>query len=732
VSKRSCLALAALVLTLAAAPVLASFSGTDVFLPSTGRGEGVGSSQWYTTIWIYNPQASPVNVQLHFLLRDQVNPSPAGTYSVMIAAGETRRFVNAVENLFGLQGFGAIRVLSNDDVVVNSRIYSVPVGDTEADSTGQFFAAVPASFAIGAGQSTEILGVYQTDPMSNSDYRYNFGVVETTGGSATIRVTARNDYGVTVASRDYSLGAYEPIQKNVSNLGGTIDGENLRLTVEVLSGDGKVVAFGSSLANSIDDPSTFEMQFRSELLASSGSTGGVSAVIAGSGLTGGGAADTVTLNVGAGQGINVGLDAVSIADSGVTTPKIAAEAVTQWKLAPSSVIATKIAAEAVTQWKIAPGSVTKSKLATSGGTAGQVLTTDGANLLWQTPGAGGLSLPYSGSVSSSSAAAFEVENTANRWAGLFRINNTGATYPALVGSNNGDGVGVYGNHTMGGTGVYGYSGSGTGVVGGSSTSTAIRGQAGSSSGLVDQYSAGVWGDSYSGIGVIGTSSERPGVSGWSTNRYGVQALGQGTNGWNSSALAAFAISSNDRAGYFSGDVHINGTLSKAGGSFKIDHPLDPETMYLSHSFVESPDMMNVYNGNVTTGADGRAVITLPDYFSALNRDFRYQLTVIGQFAQAIVEQEIADNEFTIRTDKPEVKVSWQITGIRQDAWANANRIPVEEPKEGDERGLYLHPEAFQKPHELSVERVWHPELTRLIESADPGPQLPDPPLSETE
>jgi hypothetical protein len=145
-----------------------------------------------------------------------------------------------------------------------------------------------------------------------------------------------------------------------------------------------------------------------------------------------------------------------------------------------------------------------------------------------------------------------------------------------------------------------------------------------------------------------------------------------------------------------GNATITGNLSKGGGSFKIDHPLDPENKYLYHSFVESPDMMNIYNGNVTTDKRGLAIVTLPDYFEALNRDFRYQLTVIGQFAQAIVAREVKDKQFTIKTSTPNVKVSWQVTGIRQDAYANKHRIPVEEEKKGNERGTYLYPEAFDK------------------------------------
>jgi hypothetical protein len=147
----------------------------------------------------------------------------------------------------------------------------------------------------------------------------------------------------------------------------------------------------------------------------------------------------------------------------------------------------------------------------------------------------------------------------------------------------------------------------------------------------------------------------------------------------------------------SGSVDVIGTLSKGGGSFKIDHPLDPANKYLYHSFVESPDMKNMYDGNVTTDGAGQATVTLPDWFETLNRDFRYQLTVIGQFAQAIVASEISGNQFSIRTDKPNVKVSWQVTGVRQDAFANAHRIQVEVEKAPEDRGHYLYPELVGAP-----------------------------------
>jgi hypothetical protein len=110
-------------------------------------------------------------------------------------------------------------------------------------------------------------------------------------------------------------------------------------------------------------------------------------------------------------------------------------------------------------------------------------------------------------------------------------------------------------------------------------------------------------------------------------------------------------------------------------------------------------MMNVYNGNVRTDGDGRARVALPEWFEALNRDYRYQLTVIGSFAQATVAEKVAGNAFTIRTSRPNVEVSWQVTGIRRDPWAEAHRIPVEVAKPEAERGLYLHPEAYGQPAE---------------------------------
>ncbi len=306
---------------------------------------------------------------------------------------------------------------------------------------------------------------------------------------------------------------------------------------------------------------------------------------------------------------------------------------------------------------------------------------------------------------------------------------TGTTFGVYGQSSSGQGYGVYGvnwANTGSAVGVYGRSLSTGGYAGyfsGKGSDAMFVENTGSGRGLqvealtdtaiwavTDSGLAGVDGrtDSATGRGVYGYATAATGAN---SGVYGRTSSsdGRGVYGWaESSSGTNYGVygrtsSAGGYAGYFQGDLHTTGSLSKAGGSFRIDHPLDPANQTLSHSFVESPDMMNIYNGNATLDGQGEARIELPDWFEALNRDFRYQLTPIGGWAPLYVAQEVRDNTFRIAGGQPGMRVSWQVTGIRQDAWANAHRIPVEEAKPADERGTYLHPAELGQPAELGLD-----------------------------
>jgi hypothetical protein len=273
------------------------------------------------------------------------------------------------------------------------------------------------------------------------------------------------------------------------------------------------------------------------------------------------------------------------------------------------------------------------------------------------------------------------------------INADGGHGLKAIGGISQDNTGGNGVDAKGGGGIS-FGGSGVYAEGGGSShgrgGAGITARGGISRGAGLTSGDGI--EAYGGIGELGAAN-------------GLAARFHGS-------VATFTLPGQSNEFLINGSLKVSGLVSKGGGSFKIDHPLDPENKYLYHSFVESPDMMNIYNGNITTDGNGEAVVVMPAYFEALNRDFRYQLTVIGTFAQAIVADEMKGNRFSIRTSAPGVKVSWQVTGVRQDAFANQNRIQVEEDKPEAERGYYLHPAEHGQSEEKNIVMVHNPELLR--------------------
>jgi hypothetical protein len=316
-----------------------------------------------------------------------------------------------------------------------------------------------------------------------------------------------------------------------------------------------------------------------------------------------------------------------------------------------------------------------------------------------------------------------VEGRSDSSSGVFGFSNGS---PGVFGrSNSGYGVGGVSNS---GYGMYGESANNIAVYGTSINNTGVHGRS--------VYFTGVYGEgiAYTGVhgrsvyftGVYGESIGYTGVHGSSVNSYGVHgcsARSYGVYAESTLDVGLYATSARNRAAYLEGNVEITGNLTKGGGSFKIDHPLDPANKYLHHSFVESPDMKNVYDGIVVLDRKGKAEIELPDWFGALNKDFRYQLTAIGAPGPNLyIAEEISDttsnytsssnnnnSRFKIAGGTSGMKVSWQVTGIRKDPWANANRIEVEEEKPDKERGYYLHPDLYGQPEENGISHLVFPK-----------------------
>jgi hypothetical protein len=318
-------------------------------------------------------------------------------------------------------------------------------------------------------------------------------------------------------------------------------------------------------------------------------------------------------------------------------------------------------------------------------------------------------------------AGYGVSGRSNSGDGVRGSSNTGVG----VSSSSNTAVGVYAK-SLSGTGVVGYSDSSDGMYGASKRRHGVFG--------FSENLEGVYGYGKSGDGVFGFSESNDGVFGRSNERYGVSAFSNSTDYY-----ALYAGSSFGYAAHLDGEVYVRGPLIKSGGGFEIDHPLDPANKYLHHSFVESPDMKNVYDGVAVLDDKGEAEIELPDWFGALNKDFRYQLTAIGAPGPNLyIAEEISEvtstkysnsssnnnnnSHFKIAGGASGMKVSWQVTGIRKDPWANAHRVQIEEDKPDKERGYYIYPDLYGQPEEKGISHLLFPKekQERIINENKPN------------
>ena len=274
--------------------------------------------------------------------------------------------------------------------------------------------------------------------------------------------------------------------------------------------------------------------------------------------------------------------------------------------------------------------------------------------------------------------------------------------------------------SAGDTGVYAQ-GADRGAVGYSPLGIGLNGQ--SDSGI------GAFGICDNGTGVLGNSVYGDAVRGV-TRGAGNAVYGRSDGGGFAGYFVGFVTVTQDLS---ANNLALGGNVNKSGTcNFKIDHPVDPANRYLYHCAVESPDMKNIYDGAVTVDSEGEAVVELPEWFEALNQDFRYQLTPVGAPGPNLyVAEKIRGGRFKIAGGQPGMEVSWQVTGVRHDAYAIAHRIQVEEEKSEAERGCYLHPELFGQPPEKSIDWARQDRLRRIRERrAATHPDLPRPGLRD--
>lgn len=360
------------------------------------------------------------------------------------------------------------------------------------------------------------------------------------------------------------------------------------------------------------------------------------------------------------------------------------------------------------------GFVTDAFQLTVGGTSGYVLKSNSFGVgTWQPDG---LMMPESNSLSGTSTGLALTHNGTGDLS-VFTINNGASAGEAVQGDSNGTGNVFQGINS--GTGRAGYFQTTNANNSESTVFVTNNGNGDALEAISTKFGpAGVRGEGFSlggsftatgdtlGNGIRAVQGRASATSGGTYGGHFVSASSSGTGvfgqgsalGSGDTPFGVLGLANTGTQGYA---VYASGDFAATGvKSFRIDHPFDPENKYLIHFASESPFPQNFYNGNVTTDAQGFAWVSLPNYFAAINTNCKYQLTVLddsADFVFAKVTKEVANNRFQLRTSKPFVKVSWQVTADRDDARIRYNRPTDERIKPIAERGKLQHPEYYGRP-----------------------------------
>lgn len=123
-----------------------------------------------------------------------------------------------------------------------------------------------------------------------------------------------------------------------------------------------------------------------------------------------------------------------------------------------------------------------------------------------------------------------------------------------------------------------------------------------------------------------------------------------------------------------GNLSIVGALSKGSGTFKIDHPLDPENKHLIHGFVEAPRYDLIYRGSVKL-VDGVGVVNIDlasnmteGTFAALTQNVQVvSLNNYDGFGR-VRAGKVVDGKFHIYAEDPTSsdEIAWVVMGERND------------------------------------------------------------------
>jgi hypothetical protein len=226
-------------------------SAEDIVIAQSSHATGAHSDFFATDLHVSNLSPSPVTITVSLLPR-VVTGVPRGPRTYTLAPGQTLEEKDVLKTVFDLQDPSAaglrIHPSAAARLLVSSRTYVRKLGG----SFGFSIPGLPVSRAIGLGEGSA--AVLQLDQSSAAQgFRSNFGLAEVAGAEAVVEVEAlRGHDGAVGGVRRYTVEPGSSLQRSLSDLLPE-GGANVYLRIRVVSGEGRILAYGVSIDNTSGD-----------------------------------------------------------------------------------------------------------------------------------------------------------------------------------------------------------------------------------------------------------------------------------------------------------------------------------------------------------------------------------------------------------------------------------------------------------------------------------------------
>jgi hypothetical protein len=182
----------------------AGVGAQELYVPAVAHTSGVGGTEWRTDLEVKARGDAPATFSVDLLQEGADNSAPL-TATFTVGAGQSRRFEDLVQAVFGVTGNGALRITPSDgSVLVTSRTYNDDPGGTY----GQYVPALPASAATADGTDVALIQLSRS-ASGATGYRTNVGFLSLTGSDMEVEVDLLAASGDLLGSRTFTLLPYE-------------------------------------------------------------------------------------------------------------------------------------------------------------------------------------------------------------------------------------------------------------------------------------------------------------------------------------------------------------------------------------------------------------------------------------------------------------------------------------------------------------------------------------------